>query len=154
MSISIEGEIRADGLKLAIIVARFNSFITDKLLSGAVDAFVRHGGKDEDIAIIRTPGAFEIPAALAKVVKADKYDAVICLGAVIRGGTPHFEYIAAEMSKGISAVSLESPIPVSFGVLTTDTVEQAIERAGAKSGNKGFEAAMSAIEMVNLYKQL
>ena len=153
---TIEGAIQGDQFSFAVIVSRFNSFITDKLLDGALDALVRHGVKPEDITIIRTPGAFEIPAVLRRVVSADSsaYNGVICLGTVIRGGTPHFDYIAAEVSKGVAQIALESPIPVAFGVLTTDTIEQAIERAGTKAGNKGFEAAMSAMEMVNLYREL
>lgn len=153
MAKEYEGSLKADGRRFAIIVSRFNSFITDRLLDGAIDAFVRHGASDDDLAIYRTPGAFEIPALLKRVV-AGPYDGVICLGAVIRGGTPHFDYVAGEVSKGVAQVSLESPIPVSFGVLTCDTVEQAIDRAGTKAGNKGFEAAVSVIEMADLFAKI
>ncbi|MDY0362766.1 MAG: 6,7-dimethyl-8-ribityllumazine synthase [Desulforegulaceae bacterium] len=150
----IEGKLDASGKKYAIIVARFNDFITDRLTGGAIDALVRHGAEDGDIEIIKVPGAFEIPLIAKKVAAKQKYDAVICLGAVIRGATPHFEYVSSEAAKGIAVVSLETGIPVVFGVLTTDTIEQAIERAGSKAGNKGVEAAMSAIEMANLIKEL
>ncbi|OMH40924.1 6,7-dimethyl-8-ribityllumazine synthase [Desulfurobacterium indicum] len=146
-----EGNLNAKGLKFAIIVSRFNAFITDRLLEGAVDCIVRHGGSEENIDIYKVPGAFELPLAVKKVGKKD-YDAVIALGAVIRGETPHFDYVAAEVSKGIASVSLLLEKPVAFGVLTTDTVEQAIDRAGTKAGNKGWEAALSAIEMVNLFR--
>lgn len=146
----IEGHLNAKGFKFGIIVSRFNSFICDRLLEGAIDTLVRHGADDEQLTVVRVPGAFEIPLAAKKMVGSGKYDAIICLGAVIRGGTPHFEYVSSEVTKGIASVSLDSNVPVSFGVLTTDTVEQAIERAGTKAGNKGAEAAMSAIEMVNL----
>lgn len=150
----IEGKLNAEGLKFGLTVSRFNSFISDRLVEGALDALLRHGASEEDIEIVRVPGAFEIPMAAGKMVATGRYDAVICLGAVIRGSTPHFEYVSAEVSKGIAAVSLESGIPVSFGVLTTDNIEQAIERAGTKAGNKGFEAAVGAIEMVNLFRNL
>ena len=150
----IEGQLDAKGYRFAIIVSRFNSFISDRLVEGALDALVRHGADEEDIDLIRVPGAFEIPVAAAKLARAEKYDSVICLGAVIRGSTPHFDYVSAEVSKGIASVSLESGVPVSFGVLTCDTIEQAIERAGTKAGNKGFDAAVSAIEMVNLFKSV
>jgi len=146
-----EGKLRADGLKFAIVVSRFNSFITDRLVEGAVDCIVRHGGDESLIDIYKIPGSFELPLAVKKVAKKD-YDAVIALGAVIRGETPHFDYVAAEVSKGIAKVMLDVEKPVAFGVLTTDTVEQAIDRAGTKAGNKGWEAALSAIEMVNLFK--
>ena len=146
----IEGNLDAKGFKFGIIVSRFNSFICERLLEGAVDTLVRHGAADKQMTVVRVPGAFEIPLVAKKMVTSGKYDAVICLGAVIRGGTPHFEYVSSEVTKGIAAVSLDSNIPISFGVLTTDTVEQAIERAGTKAGNKGAEASMSAIEMVNL----
>jgi 6,7-dimethyl-8-ribityllumazine synthase len=146
----IEGQLDAKGFKFGIIVSRFNSFICERLLEGAVDTLVRHGAADTQLTVVRVPGAFEIPLVAKKMAESGKHDAVICLGAVIRGGTPHFEYVSSEVTKGIAAVSLESNIPISFGVLTTDTVEQAIERAGTKAGNKGAEAAMSAIEMVNL----
>ncbi len=149
-----EGVLDAKGFKFAIIVSRFNDFICDRLLGGALDALRRHGASDDDIEIFRVPGAFEIPLTAKVLAKTDGYDAIICLGAVIRGSTPHFEYISAEVSKGIANVSLDSEKPVAFGVLTTDTVEQAIERAGTKAGNKGWEAALSAIEMVNLLKRV
>lgn len=149
----IEGKINAAGLKFGIVVSRFNSFISEKLVDGAVDALVRNGARDGDITIVKVPGAFEIPAA-AKLLAGKGHDAVICLGAVIRGSTPHFDYVASEVSKGVAQVSMESKIPVIFGVLTTDNIEQAIERAGTKSGNKGWDAAVAAIEMVNLYKEL
>lgn len=146
----IEAGLDASGKKYSIIVARFNDFITDRLTGGAIDCLVRHGADNNDIDIIKVPGAFEIPLIAKKVAENKKYDAVICLGAVIRGATPHFEYVSSEAAKGIAVVSLDSGVPVVFGVLTTDTVEQAIERAGSKAGNKGVEAAMSAIEMANL----
>ncbi len=154
MAKSIEGKITADGLKVGILVARFNSFITERLLEGAVDALTRHGANPDDITIIRTPGAFEIPATLKRLLGTNRYDAMICLGAVIRGGTPHFDYVAAEVSKGVAQAAMDAAVPVAFGVLTTDTVEQAIERAGTKAGNKGFEAAMSVMEMADLYKRI
>jgi len=152
----IEGKITAKDLKVAVIVSRFNTFITERLLEGCIDTLVRHGAEKNDITVIRVPGAFEIPGVLNRVVAGGKgrYDAVICLGAVIRGGTPHFDYISSEVSKGIAAVSLNSAMPVSFGVLTCDTIEQAIERAGTKAGNKGVDAALSAIEMASLYREL
>ena len=149
-----EGKLDAKGLTFGIIVSRFNSFISERLLEGAVDALVRHGGDDNNIHVARVPGAFEIPLAAKKMVDSGKYDAVICLGAVIRGSTPHFDYVASEVSKGIASVSLDSGVPISFGVLTTDTIEQAVERAGTKAGNKGFEAAVTAIETANLLKAL
>jgi 6,7-dimethyl-8-ribityllumazine synthase len=150
----IQGDFSAKGQKFCILVSRFNDFITSKLLDGALDALGRNGAKDEDVTVVRVPGAFEIPLVAKKAVAVKKYDAVICLGAVIRGATPHFDYVSAEVSKGVAAVGLESGVPVIFGVLTTDSIEQAIERAGSKSGNKGFDAAMAAIEMVNLFKAL
>ena len=146
----IEGNLSAEGKKFAIIAGRFNDFITDKLVGGALDALIRSGALDGDIDIVKVPGAFEIPLMAKKMVSVGKYDAVICLGAVIRGATAHFEYVSSEVSKGIATVSIDSEIPVMFGVITTDTIEQAIERAGSKAGNKGFESAMSAIEMANL----
>ncbi|MBT0652886.1 6,7-dimethyl-8-ribityllumazine synthase [Geomobilimonas luticola] len=149
-----EGKLDAKGQKVGIVVARFNSFIAERLLEGALDALVRHGADDKDIDVARVPGAFEIPLATARMAQSGKYDALICLGAVIRGSTPHFDYVASEVSKGIAQVSLSSGIPVAFGVLTTDTIEQAVERAGTKAGNKGFDAAMTAIETVNLLKGL
>jgi 6,7-dimethyl-8-ribityllumazine synthase len=135
-------------------VSRFNSFVSDRLVEGAIDALVRHGAEQDNISIVRVPGAFEIPPTAKQMVGSGRYDAIVCLGAVIRGATPHFDYVSAEVSKGIASVSIESGIPVAFGVLTTDTIEQAIERAGSKAGNKGFDAAMAAIEMANLYKAL
>ena len=149
-----EGKISAEGFNFAIIVSRFNDFIGSKLAEGAIDALKRHGANDEQVFLFKVPGAFEIPMTAKKIAKAGKFDAVICLGAVIRGATPHFDYVAAEVSKGIAAVSLDSNIPVTFGVLTTDNLEQAIERAGSKVGNKGWDAAMAAMEMVNLFKEM
>ena len=150
----IEGKLSAEGFRFAIIVSRFNDFICSRLLEGAIDALNRHGALDENVFLVKVPGTFEMPLVAKKLAEGGGYDAVICLGAVIRGATPHFEYVAAEVSKGIANVSLETGIPVCFGVLTTDNLEQAIERAGSKSGNKGYEAAMAAIEMVNLFKEL
>lgn len=150
----IEGRLSAEGFRFAIVVSRFNDFISSKLVEGAIDALTRHGASDDKISLVKVPGAFETPLAAKKLAKSNKYDAVICLGAVIRGGTPHFDYIASEVSKGIANVALESGVPVAFGVLTTDNLEQAIERAGSKSGNKGYDAAISAIEMVNLFNEL
>lgn len=149
-----EGKLISEGLKFAIVVGRFNEFIGSKLLSGAIDGLKRHGTKEEDIEIIWVPGAFEIPLVAKKLAKTNKYDAVICLGAVIRGSTPHFEYVSSEVSKGIANTSLDTEIPIIFGVLTTDNIEQAIERAGTKSGNKGYDAAITAIEMANLLKEI
>lgn len=146
----IEGNLDAKGFKFGVIVSRFNSFICDRLLEGALDTLNRHGADMDAIPVVKVPGAFEIPLAAKKMAQSGKYDAVICLGAVIRGGTPHFDYVCAEVTKGVAAVSLDSGLPVAFGVLTTDSVEQAIERAGTKAGNKGVEATLSAIEMVNL----
>lgn len=150
----IQGDLSARGLKFAIIASRFNDFITSRLMDGAIDALLRHGAADSDIDIIKVPGSFEIPPVALTIARSGKYNAIICLGAVIRGATPHFEYVSAEVSKGVAAVSMETGMPVIFGVLTTDTIEQAIERAGTKSGNKGWEAALSAIEMANLMKRL
>ena len=146
----VEANLIAEGKKFAVVVSRFNDFITERLVGGAVDALVRCGTKDDDIDIVKVPGAFEIPLIAKKMAQKKKYDAVVCLGAVIRGATPHFDYVSAEVSKGIAVVSIESEIPVIFGIITTDTLEQAIERAGAKAGNKGFNAAMAAVEMANL----
>jgi len=154
MAKTFEGKLIAKGLKFGIVVSRFNSFINDRLLEGAMDALQRSGAEEKDCSVVRVPGAFEIPLAAKKMVKTGRYDAIICLGCVIRGATPHYAYIATEVTKGIASLSLESEIPVAFGVLTTDTIEQAIERAGTKSGNKGFDAALSAIEMVNLLKEI
>ena len=148
-----EGTLNAKGFRFAIIVSRFNSFVTDRLLEGALDALKRHGADDAHIEIFRVPGAFEIPLAAKLVARKDDVDAIICLGAVIRGGTPHFHYVASEVTKGIAAMSLDYGKPISFGVLTTESVEQAVERAGTKAGNKGYDAAMSVIEMVNLLKE-
>lgn len=149
-----EGKLDAKGQKIGIIVSRFNSFISERLLEGAVDALVRHGADEQDIHVARVPGAFEIPLAAKKMAGSGAYDAIIALGAVIRGSTPHFDYVSSEVTKGVAAVSLESGIPVAFGVLTTDSIEQAVERAGTKAGNKGFEAAVTVIETVNLLKAL
>jgi 6,7-dimethyl-8-ribityllumazine synthase len=148
-----EGKLVAQGLKFGIIVGRFNEFIGGKLLGGALDALRRHGVEEGEVEVAWVPGAFEIPLTAKKMAKSNKYDAVICLGAVIRGATPHFDYVSSEVSKGIASVSLETEVPVIFGVLTTDTIEQAIERAGTKAGNKGYDAAVTAIEMVNLLNQ-
>ena len=149
-----EGELQAKGLKFAVIVSRFNEFITNRLLDGAVDALLRHGSSEENIDIIKVPGSFEIPLTAKKIAKKKSYDAIICLGTIIRGATPHFEYVASEAAKGIALVSLEAEIPVAFGVITADTIEQAIERAGTKSGNKGWDAALVAVEMAQLLKKL
>jgi 6,7-dimethyl-8-ribityllumazine synthase len=148
-----EGALQAKGFRFAIIVSRFNSFVTERLLEGAMDALKRHGAEEAKIDIYRVPGAFEIPLLAKRLAKKKEIDAVICLGAVIKGGTPHFHYVASEVTKGIAQVSMDADKPVAFGVLTTETVEQAIDRAGAKAGNKGYDAAMSAIEMVNLLKE-
>jgi 6,7-dimethyl-8-ribityllumazine synthase len=149
----IEGKLLAEGQKIGIVAARFNDFITGKLLEGAVDAFVRHGGDKENLTVAYVPGAFEIPLAAKKMAQSGKYDAVLCLGAVIRGATPHFDMVANEATKGVAQVGLETGVPVIFGILTTDSIEQAVERAGTKSGNKGFDTMNTAIEMVNLLKQ-
>jgi 6,7-dimethyl-8-ribityllumazine synthase len=154
MAKTIQGNVTAQGLKFGIIAARFNDFITGRLVEGALDGLQRHGAAEDDIEIVKVPGAYEIPLAAKMLAQSKKYNAIICLGAVIRGATPHFEYVSAEVSKGIASVSLDSNVPVIFGVLTTDTIEQAIERAGTKSGNKGWDAALSAIEMANLMRQI
>lgn len=151
---TVEGRLSAEGFRFAIIVSRFNDFICSRLAEGAMDALLRHGADEGTLKIVKVPGAFEIPLVAKKLSQSGHYDAVICLGAVIRGATSHFEYVAAEVSKGIASVALESNVPITFGILTTDNLEQAIERAGSKSGNKGFEAAMVAIEMANLLKKL
>jgi 6,7-dimethyl-8-ribityllumazine synthase len=151
---TIEGSLQANGGKYAIVVGRWNAFVVESLLNGAVDSLTRHGVPEEDITIVRCPGAFEIPLTVKKVAKTQRFDAIIALGAVIRGGTPHFEFVANECVKGLSHVNLDEEIPVSFGVLTVDTIEQAIERSGTKAGNKGEEAAMAAFEMVSLFKKL
>lgn len=150
----IDGQLLASGMRFAIVIGRFNEFITSKLLGGAVDCLVRHGASEAEITAAWCPGAFEIPLVASRLARSKKYDAVICLGAVIRGATPHFEYVSAEVSKGVAKVALDADIPVIFGVLTTDTIEQAIERAGTKAGNKGWEAALTAIEMASLLTQL
>ena len=149
-----EGKLNAEGMKAAVVVGRFNEFISGKLLEGALDALKRHGMAEEDIEIAWVPGSFEIPLTAKKLAAKDKYDGVIALGAVIRGETPHFDYVSAEVSKGVAAAGLDTEKPVIFGVLTTDTIEQAISRAGTKSGNKGYDAAVSLIEMVNLFKEI
>lgn len=154
MPIIREGKLDAKGYKFGVVVSRFNSFITERLLEGAMDALLRHGAEEQDIVVAKTPGAFEIPLTAKIMAESGKYDAIICLGAVIRGATPHFDYVAAEVSKGIAQVSLSSGIPVTFGILTTENIEQAVERAGTKSGNKGFDAAMTAVEMINLFRTL
>jgi 6,7-dimethyl-8-ribityllumazine synthase len=150
----LEGNISAKGFSFGIVASRFNDFISSKLIEGAMDALNRHGVDENKVSIVKVPGSFEIPITAKRLAQSGKYDAVICLGAVIRGATPHFEYISAEVAKGIATVSLESNIPVTFGVLTTDNLEQAIERAGSKVGNKGWDAAVAAMEMVNLLGQI
>lgn len=150
----IEAGLQAKGKKFGIIASRFNDFITSRLIDGALDALIRSGAEDKDITLLKVPGAFEIPLAAQKMAKQGKYDALICLGAVIRGATTHYDYVCAEVSKGIASVSLESGIPVMFGILTTETIEQAIERAGTKAGNKGFDVALGAVEMANLTDSL
>lgn len=154
MAKTFEGKLVAEGLKFGVVVARFNEFITNKLLGGALDALTRHGAHADDIEVAWVPGAFEIPLVAKKMAGSGKYDAVICLGAVIRGSTPHFDYVCAEVSKGVAQVGLASGMPVIFGVLTTESIEQAVERAGTKAGNKGFDAAVSAIETANLLKTI
>ncbi|MDF1565812.1 MAG: 6,7-dimethyl-8-ribityllumazine synthase [Deltaproteobacteria bacterium] len=154
MPTRIEGGFEGKGLKVAVIAGRFNGFVVDHLISGAVDTLTRHGVGADDISIVRCPGAWELPVVAARVVEAGKVDAVVAVGAVIRGGTPHFDYVAAEVSKGLAAVAMGAKIPVTFGVLTTDSIEQAIERSGTKAGNKGSDAAMAALEMANLLKAL
>ncbi|MEW6571268.1 MAG: 6,7-dimethyl-8-ribityllumazine synthase [Nitrospirota bacterium] len=150
----IEGELQAKGLKFCIVLSRFNEFITTRLLDGARDALLRHGAREEDIDIIRVPGSFEIPVIARRMAIKGTYNSIICLGTIIRGATPHFEYIAAEVSKGIAAASMETGVPIAFGIITSDTIEQAVERAGTKSGNKGWDAALTAIEMSQLLKKL
>ena len=151
---TVEGELVVKGARFGLAVARFNSFVVESLLQGAVDTIIRHGGSENDIEIVRVPGAYELPLVVQRMAQGKSYDAIIALGAVIRGGTPHFDYVAGECVKGMSSVMLQQDVPVAFGVLTVDTIEQAIERAGTKAGNKGAEAATSAIEMVNLLKNL
>lgn len=150
----LEGKMISNGIKIGIVAARFNEFITSKLVDGAIDGLVRHDVKEKDIEVAWVPGAFEIPLIAAKMAKSEKYDAIICLGAVIRGSTSHYDYVCNEASKGISAVSLKYDLPVMFGVITTENIEQAIERAGTKAGNKGYDCALGAIEMVNLIKEI
>lgn len=151
---TLEGKLLAEGQRIGIVAARFNEFITGKLLGGAMDAFVRHGGDEGKVDIAWVPGAFEVPLVAKRMAGSGKYDAVVCLGAVIRGATPHFDMVANEVTKGIANVGLQTGVPVIFGILTTDSIEQAVERAGTKAGNKGFDAMTSAIEMVNLLKQI
>ena len=151
---TLEGKLTAKNMKIALVVARFNEFITSKLLSGCIDCLIRHEAADEDLTVAWVPGAFEIPMAAKKLAESGKYDAVICLGAVIRGATPHFDYVCAEASKGIAQVSMQTGVPVAFGVLTTENIQQAVERAGTKAGNKGVDCAMTAMEMVNLFKEM
>jgi 6,7-dimethyl-8-ribityllumazine synthase len=151
---TLEGKLVAEDMKVGIVAARFNEFITNKLLGGALDGLTRHDVREEDIEVAWVPGAFEIPLIAARMAKSGKYDAVICLGAVIRGSTSHYDYVCNEVSKGIAAVSLETGVPVLFGVLTTENIEQAIERAGTKAGNKGYDCALSAVEMVNLIREM
>ena len=151
---TLEGKLTAKNMKIAIVVARFNEFITSKLLSGCIDCLIRHEAADEDLTVAWVPGAFEIPMAAKKLAESGKYDAVILLGAVIRGATPHFDYVCAEASKGIAQVSMQTGVPVAFGVLTTENIQQAVERAGTKAGNKGVDCAMTAMEMVNLFKEM
>ena len=151
---TLEGQLKADNLKFGIVVGRFNDFISSKLLSGSIDCLVRHGADNDNITVAWVPGAFEIPLVAKKMAATGKYDAIICLGAVIRGATPHFDYVCAEVSKGIASVSMQYETPVSFGVLTTENIEQAVERAGTKAGNKGVDAAMAAIEMADLLKNI
>jgi len=151
----LEGMLNAEGKRLGVVVSRFNEIITGKLLEGAIDCWRRHGGKEEDVTVVFVPGAWEIPPTAMKLAKSGKVDAVVCLGAVIRGATPHFEFVAAESAKGIAQASMQqTEVPMTFGVLTCDTIEQAVERAGSKSGNKGWDATLSAIEMLGIYKQL
>jgi 6,7-dimethyl-8-ribityllumazine synthase len=149
-----QGKLDSKGLKIGIVLSRYNEFMSGKLLDGALDALQRTGASDEDITVVKVPGAFELPQAAAKLAASGRYDGVICLGVLIRGATPHFDFLAAEAAKGIAVTALESGVPITFGVLTTETIEQAIERSGSKSGNKGFDSAMALIEMVNLFRTL
>ncbi len=149
-----EGHLKGEGLRVCIVASRFNDFITQKLIEGAIDALTRHGVKEEDITLVRVPGAFELPVAIKRVAKKKAYDAILALGTIIRGATPHFDYVAAEAAKGIAQVMLEEGQPVAFGVITADTIEQAIERAGSKAGNKGWDAALAALEMADLFKKI
>jgi 6,7-dimethyl-8-ribityllumazine synthase len=150
----IEGKLQAKDLKFGIVLSRFNDFITSRLLDGAVDGLLRHGAAEKDVEVVRVPGSFEIPLVAKKMAVSGKFDAVICLGTVIRGATPHFDYVAAEVSKGVAAASFETGVPIAFGVITADTIEQAVERAGTKAGNKGWDAAVTAIEMAQVMKQI
>ncbi len=154
MNKTIEGKLSAAGLRVGLIVSRFNSFITERLLEGARDALLRSGAEEGALSVVRVPGAFEMPGVLRRLADSGEYDAIVCLGAVIRGGTPHFDYVANEVVKGIASVVTEGKVAVGMGILTTDTIEQAVERAGTKAGNKGAEAAMAAVEIANVYKQL
>ena len=154
MYTEINGDLRVDGKRFGIVLSRFNDLIGSKLLEGALDCLKRHGAKESDLTVVRVPGAFEIPLTAAKLARSKRFDAIITLGAVIRGSTPHFEYVAAEASKGIASASMQSGVPIIFGVLTTDTIEQAVERAGTKAGNKGWDAALGAIEMANLFEAI
>lgn len=154
MSDVIEGSLQASGLRFAVVVARFNDFVAQRLLEGARDALVRTGGSEKDITVVKVPGSFEAPMIAGRLASSGQYDAIICVGAVVRGETPHFEYVASEAAKGIAQVAMQSGVPVAFGIVTADSMEQAIDRAGGKSGNKGFDAAMTAIEMANLIKKL
>ena len=150
----VEGQFEGKGLKFAVVVSRFNSFISERLLEGALDALVRHGVQDDDIEVLRVPGSFELPAVVKRIAEQGRHDGIVCLGTLIRGGTLHFDLISAEVFKGVAAVTMEYPIPVGMGVITADSLEQAIERGGSKMGNKGFDAAVAALEMVNLYRQI
>ena len=154
MYTEINGNLKGDNKRFALVVSRFNSMISERLLEGALDCFERHGGQRENLTVVRVPGSFEIPLTALKLAKSQKFDGIICLGAVIRGSTPHFDYVAAEAAKGVAQAAFNSGLPVIFGVLTTDSIEQAIERAGTKAGNKGWDAMLSAIEMADLFKQL
>ncbi len=153
MPVIVEGKLSSEGLRLALVTSRFNSFITDRLVEGALDAIARTGGDPDEVRVYKVPGAFEIPLVAKRLAASGRFDAVVCLGAVIRGSTPHFDYVASEVSKGVAQTALETGLPVTFGVLTTDSLEQAIERAGSKAGNKGFEAAMAAVETANLLRE-
>ncbi len=153
MPVIVEGKLSSEGLRLALVTSRFNSFITDRLVEGALDAIARTGGNPDEVRVYKVPGAFEIPLVAKRLAASGRFDAVVCLGAVIRGSTPHFDYVASEVSKGVAQTALETGLPVTFGVLTTDSLEQAIERAGSKAGNKGFEAAMAAVETANLLRE-
>jgi 6,7-dimethyl-8-ribityllumazine synthase len=150
----IEGKLQARDLRFGIVISRFNDFITSRLLDGAVDGLLRHGAAEKDIEVVKVPGAFEIPLVAKKMAAAGKFDAIVCLGTVIRGATPHFDYVAAEVSKGVASASLDTGVPIAFGIITADTIEQAVERAGSKSGNKGWDAAITAIEMAQVIKQI